>query len=146
MKFVNYVVRDRIGFVTLNRPEKRNALSFEMVSELKAALTLAESDAAVKVIILKASGEAFCAGADLDFLQKMQQFTFEENLEDSRHLKNLFVQIYTLKNITRTDPVYPEKPSLPACNPRWPGHGRSWWLHIPGHHSMTFPGPQQSFS
>ena len=99
MKFVNYVVRDRIGFVTLNRPEKRNALSFEMVSELKAALTLAESDAAVKVIILKASGEAFCAGADLGFLQKMQQFTFEENLEDSRHLKNLFVQIYTLKKV-----------------------------------------------
>ena len=99
MKFVNYVVRDRIGFVTLNHPEKRNALSFEMVSELKATLTLAESDADVKVSMLRATGEAFCAGADLGFLQKMQQFTFEENLEDSRHLKNLFVQIYTLKKV-----------------------------------------------
>jgi methylglutaconyl-CoA hydratase len=70
-----------------------------MVSELKAAFTQAESDARVKVIVLGATGEAFCAGADLAYLEKLQHFSFEENLADSRHLKDLFLQIYTLKKV-----------------------------------------------
>src|ERR1700690_1488589 len=99
MELVNYSVQDRIGFITLNRPEKRNALSFEMVSKLKAVFLEAESDAKVKVVVLKANGGTFCSGADLAYLQKLQAFSFEENLEDSRHLRNLFYQIYTLKKI-----------------------------------------------
>src|SRR5258708_3804748 len=99
MMFVNYLVHDRVGLITLNRPEKRNALNFELVSELKAAFTLAESDSNVKVIILRSTGEAFCAGADLDYLRKLQDFSPEENLQDSRHLKDLFLQIYTLKKV-----------------------------------------------
>jgi methylglutaconyl-CoA hydratase len=99
MEYVTYLVKDRIGYITLNRPEKRNALSFEMVSELKALFTLAETDKTVKVVVLRAVGEAFCAGADLAYLQKLQNFSFEENLADSRHLKDLFLQIYTLKKV-----------------------------------------------
>lgn len=99
MKLVNYFVQDRVGFITLNRPEKRNALSFELVDELKAAFSQAEDDEQVKVIVLKANGEAFCAGADLGYLQKLQNFSREENLNDSRHLKELFYKIYTLNKI-----------------------------------------------
>lgn len=99
MKLVEYTIKDRVGFIVLNRPEKRNALSFELVKELKEKLALAEQDEAVKVIILKANGEDFCAGADLDYLQKLQHFSHEENLKDSHHLKELFLQIYTLKKI-----------------------------------------------
>lgn len=99
MKVVNYSVLDRIGLITLNRPAKRNALSFELVDELKAAFAQAESDNGVKIIILKSTGEAFCAGADLGSLQGMQESSFDENLRDSRHLKELFLQIYTLKKI-----------------------------------------------
>ena len=99
MELVQYAVKDRVGFVTLNRPEKRNALSFELVSELMAVFTKAESDPAVKIIVLGATGDAFCAGADLAHLQKLQHFSFEENLNDSRHLKDLFLKIYTLKKV-----------------------------------------------
>jgi methylglutaconyl-CoA hydratase len=99
MEFIEYSVKDRVGYITLNRPQKRNALSYEMVSELKAVFLEAENDPIVKVIILKANGETFCAGADLAYLQKLQNFSFDENLEDSRHLSNLFLQIYTLKKI-----------------------------------------------
>jgi len=99
MKLVNYTVKDRVGFVTLNRPEKRNALSFELVSELMAVFTKAESDPAVKVIVLGATGEVFCAGADLDHLRNLQHFSYEDNLEDSRHLRDLFLKIYTLKKV-----------------------------------------------
>jgi methylglutaconyl-CoA hydratase len=99
MSHIEYAVIDRIGFITLNRPDKRNALSSELVSDLKNAFSKAEADANVKVIILKANGESFCAGADLAYLQKLQDFSYEDNLADSNHLKELFFQIYTLKKI-----------------------------------------------
>ena len=99
MKVVEYSVKDRIGFITLNRPEKRNALSFELVEELKKTFAHAEQDETVKVIVLRANGEAFCAGADLSYLQRLQNFSKEENLSDSRHLKELFYQIYTLSKV-----------------------------------------------
>ena len=99
MSLVIYTVQDRIGYITLNRPEKRNALSGDMVTELKAAFARAEEDETVKVIVLKANGEAFCAGADLAYLQQLQQFSLEENLLDSNHLKELFQQIYQLKKV-----------------------------------------------
>ncbi len=99
MEFVTYEVSDRIGYVTLNRPEKRNALNDQVVTELKEAFKRASEDSNVKVVVLRANGAAFCAGADLAYLQQLQKNTFEENLEDSNHLKELFYQIYTLDKI-----------------------------------------------
>ncbi|NOT77133.1 MAG: enoyl-CoA hydratase/isomerase family protein [Cyclobacteriaceae bacterium] len=99
MALVEISVEERIGFITLNRPEKRNALSPEMVTELKSAFAKMESDDAVKIIVLRANGEVFCAGADLQYLQNLQRFSYEENLADSKHLKELFLQIYTLSKI-----------------------------------------------
>jgi len=76
-----YEVSNRVGYITLNRPEKRNALNEEMVKLLQEAFTTAENDNAVKIIILRANGNAFCAGADLAYLQQLQKNSFEENLE-----------------------------------------------------------------
>lgn len=95
MKLVEYHVKDRIGVITLNRPEKRNALSQELVTDLKEAFSNAEKDDEVKVVILKANGEAFCAGADLAYLQQLQKFSYEQNLQDSNQLKELFLKIYS---------------------------------------------------
>lgn len=99
MNFATYSVSNRIGYITLNRPDKRNALSHELVSELKDYFIRAEADENVKVVVLKANGEAFCAGADLGYLQQLQSFTYEENLKDSNHLKDLFLKIYTLNKV-----------------------------------------------
>jgi methylglutaconyl-CoA hydratase len=99
MEYIELDVKERIGTVTLNRPKKRNALNFELVSELKEAFTSFEQDESVKVIVLNAKGSAFCAGADLAYLQKLQGFSYEENLLDSKHLKELFLTIYTLKKV-----------------------------------------------
>jgi len=95
MNVLEYKVSNRVATITLNRPEKRNALSHELVADLKEAFFLAEKNEQVKLIVLKANGEAFCAGADLAYLQQLQNFTEEENLKDSSHLKELFLQIYT---------------------------------------------------
>ena len=95
MNLVEYNVEDRICFITLNRPEKRNALNPELVAALKEALDRAQKDTQAKVIVLQARGEAFCAGADLAYLQQLRDFSYEENLADSTSLKELFEKIYT---------------------------------------------------
>ena len=91
---VLYEVKESVGYITLNRPDKRNALSYQLVSEIKLAFMNAENDNDCKVIVIKGSGEAFCAGADLAYLQQLQTNTFDDNLADSRHLMELFQFIY----------------------------------------------------
>ena len=97
--FVNYNCEERVGFITLNRPEKRNALNALFVSELKEAFKYAEKDADCKVIVLKATGDAFCAGADLEYLKDLQSKNYDENLADSTHLMELYQKIYTLPKV-----------------------------------------------
>lgn len=99
LRFIRYEAQDAIGYITLNRPDKRNALSADMVSELKLAFDFAEDDEACKVVVLRAEGEAFCAGADLAYIQELQGFGYTDNLLDSTHLMQLFHQIYTLKKV-----------------------------------------------
>ena len=99
MKFIQYAVEDRLAYITLNRPEKSNALCYDLVSELRVAFKKAEEDSAVKLIVLRANGDAFCAGADLGYLQQLQVNSFEQNLADSDHLRELFLQIYRLKKV-----------------------------------------------
>jgi methylglutaconyl-CoA hydratase len=82
----------RIG---LNRPEKRNALSPELISEISAALDMLAGDDDVRVIVLTGEGGVFCAGADLGYIQQLADFGAEQNLADSRNLKDLFYKIYT---------------------------------------------------
>jgi methylglutaconyl-CoA hydratase len=99
MEFITLEIENRIATITLNRPEKRNALNTFVVSELLDAFQKIETDESAKVVVLKANGEAFCAGADLSYLQQLQKNTFEENLEDSRHLKKLFETIYNFPKV-----------------------------------------------
>ena len=99
LRFIRYEAQDAIGYITLSRPEKRNALSADMVSELKLAFEFAEDDESCKVIVLRAEGESFCAGADLAYIQELQGFGYTDNLADSTHLMQLFHQIYTLKKV-----------------------------------------------
>lgn len=96
---ITYQVQDRVARITLNRPDKRNALNPEVVRALKTALTNAEADTNVKVVLLDAAGDAFCAGADLDHLQKLQQNSFTENKADSQELRLLFQQVHELKKV-----------------------------------------------
>lgn len=99
MAYIQYETKERVAYITLNRPEKRNALNYEVVTELKSAFEQAEADENCKVVVLRANGAVFCAGADLEYLQQLQANTYQENLEDSTHLMQLFYQIYTLKKV-----------------------------------------------
>lgn len=96
---VLYSVNGRIATISINRPEKRNALNPDLVKSLTETLLLASDDEEVKVIILKAIGSTFSAGADLAYLQRLQFNTHEENVADSENLKTLFTTIYYLPKV-----------------------------------------------
>lgn len=100
MNLIEYKVENRVAEIILNRPEKRNAFNAELVIELKTALESAEKDDEVKVILLRANGKVFSAGADLGYLQKMMAYTEEQNVADSKALAELFQYIYEHPKIT----------------------------------------------
>ena len=81
------------GWITLNRPEKRNALNDELVSALKVTLRLANNDDEVRVVVISGAGKDFCAGADLSVLQKIAGASIEENIKDAKALMELFLLI-----------------------------------------------------
>jgi methylglutaconyl-CoA hydratase len=99
MEFVHYKVKERVGYITLTRAEKRNALNFSVVLELKRTFIMAEEDDSCKVIVLRSEGKVFCAGADLEYLQGLMEYDYQDNLTDSIHLMELFRIIYTLKKV-----------------------------------------------
>lgn len=78
----------------LNRPDKRNALNADLVTELKEALGAAAQADDVRVVVLTGKGSAFSAGADLASLRSLRDASLLENERDSRHLAGLFRQIY----------------------------------------------------
>jgi len=79
--------------LTLNRPEKRNALNDELIAALKAALREADADDSVRAIVIRGAGKDFCSGADLSSIQKIATASYEENVEDARNLAELFLLI-----------------------------------------------------
>jgi len=90
---VLFAVADGIARITLNRPEKRNALSDAMIAALKNALRLADQDESVRAVIVAGAGADFCSGADLEALLKISKASVANNLEDARSLMELFMLI-----------------------------------------------------
>ncbi len=100
MNYVRLSIEDRVGFVTLARPEKRNALNGEMIQELNTALQYLEQSSEASIAVLRAEGKAFCAGADLEYLGQLRSFSQEQNLEDSRRFRDLLLTLYQFKKVT----------------------------------------------
>ena len=86
-----------INRVTLNRPERRNALSGELVAELKDALSLAAADDRIRVIALAGAGPDFCAGADLHEVQAAVEEGVMASLADAESLGELFLLLRRLE-------------------------------------------------
>ena len=79
--------------LTLNRPEKRNALNAALVEALKEALADAAADEAVRVVAIRGAGSDFCSGADLAALEAIADMGPEESLEDAGRMGDLFVRM-----------------------------------------------------
>lgn len=87
-------ILNNTAIITLNRPEKRNALHPFLVEQLKNKLVEFGKDDSVKSLIITGEGNTFCAGADLEYLQKISNNSTIENYEDSKSLAEMFLMIY----------------------------------------------------
>lgn len=85
-----------ICFITLDRPEVHNAFNDELIASLTEEFLALENDDDVKVVVLTGNGKSFCAGADLNWMKAMKNYSMEENIEDSKKLAGLFHAINDL--------------------------------------------------
>jgi len=92
-------LENSVATITLNRPEKRNAISFELIDDLSRALDEAAKSDAV-VLILTGAGKAFCSGMDLENLKGLLGRTPEQNLKDSETMVGLFRSLYEFPKVT----------------------------------------------
>jgi methylglutaconyl-CoA hydratase len=87
--------RDAVATITLNRPDKRNAITTTMMAELQTALDAIEKNHSVRVVILTGAGTCFCAGMDLEMLAAIAQQSPTENQEDSRRIAKMLRRLWS---------------------------------------------------
>lgn len=87
---VQVSVKDGVRTITLNRPDIRNAFDDKLIAELTACFGRLSKDASIRVIVLTGAGKAFCAGADLNWMKAMVNYSKEENLRDSTAMTRMF--------------------------------------------------------
>ena len=94
MNHLQLHVADLVATVTLNRPEVRNAFNEEMIIEITEVFSTLAAQNDVRCIVLAANGTAFCAGADLNWMRSMADYTREQNLADAGRLAAMIRTVY----------------------------------------------------
>ena len=94
MNHLQLVCEGSVATVTLNRPEIRNAFNDEVIAELATCFKDLGARDDVRCIILAANGTAFCAGADLNWMKRMADYTHAENLADAAALADMLRIVY----------------------------------------------------
>ncbi len=90
---ISVLCENRVTIVTLNRPEVHNAFDDRMIAELTETFARVSLDPSVRAILLRGAGKSFCAGADLNWMQRMASYSQEENVADARGLQQMFAAI-----------------------------------------------------
>lgn len=86
-----YQADQSVARITLNRPDKRNALDEEIVNEMKDALACAARDPATRVVVIAGAGKDFCSGADLAALQRASEASVMDNVANARNMGEMFI-------------------------------------------------------
>jgi methylglutaconyl-CoA hydratase len=86
-----------VAYLTLNRPEVRNAFGAELIAELTHQVEVLDADSAIRVLVLQAEGNHFSAGADLNWMRAMKDRTETENRDDARKLATLMQTLDTCR-------------------------------------------------
>lgn len=93
---IKFEIKNKIITVWLNRPEVHNAFNAMMLTELADILDMINNTDDIRVVIFTGEGKSFSAGADLNWMKEMINYSFEENLKDSVMISRVFYKIYTL--------------------------------------------------
>ncbi len=91
---------NKVGRISLNRPDVHNAFNVTMIRELADAFAVVKEDKSVRVVVLTGVGESFCAGADLNWMREIIRYSFDQNLKESLEVAELMHMIYTLPKPT----------------------------------------------
>ena len=94
---LKYSTENRISTITLNRPEKRNALDDIMIRELSDVLSNVNRNTQSRIVVITGEGNSFCAGMNLDYLKTYSELPQEQNLEDARNLMKMLQLIPNLR-------------------------------------------------
>ena len=93
-EFLKTNIDDRgVAFVTLSRPEIHNAFNDQLIKEITEAFKELEKNDKARLVVLSGEGKSFCAGADLNWMSSMIDYSMEENIADSRNLAQMFQTI-----------------------------------------------------
>jgi methylglutaconyl-CoA hydratase len=85
-----------VATITLNRPEKHNALNAEMIRTLQETITATDVDPNIRVVVLTGAGESFCAGADLDWMRTQMAASRAQRMEEAEALANMLETLNAL--------------------------------------------------
>ena len=91
--FVEHLVSDGVGYVQLRRPDLHNAFNEDVIEQLDDAYRELGGRDDVRAIVLSGEGKSFCAGADLNWMQKMVDYSFDENVADAGRLASMLETI-----------------------------------------------------
>jgi len=90
-----YSVEDNIARVTFNRPDVHNAFNDKMINELSRVFDEIEKKRGIRVVIITGKGKSFCAGADLNWMRRVKDYSYEDNLKESLDLAEMLYKIYS---------------------------------------------------
>jgi methylglutaconyl-CoA hydratase len=99
-KTIKYSIKNKVAWVTLNRPEIHNAFNETMISELLELYKEIGDMTDVRVVVITGEGKSFCAGADLNWMGGVIKYSYEQNLNESLQLAELFYTMYSLPKPT----------------------------------------------
>lgn len=100
-EYVTLAVDERgVAWLTLNRPEKHNAFDDLMIAMLRRYIEELHSDKQARVVVLQSRGKSFSAGADLSWMQRMTDYSYDENYRDARALAEMLHRLHTLPQPT----------------------------------------------
>lgn len=97
---IEFEQKNDLGIVWLNRPEIHNAFNEVMISELIECFEAINEMKDIRVVILRGKGKSFCAGADLNWMRGVANYSYEQNFKESLNLSKCFYTIYTCKKPT----------------------------------------------
>ena len=99
-KTIKYSIKNKVAWVTLNRPEIHNAFNETMIGELLELYKELGDMTNVRVVVITGEGKSFCAGADLNWMGGVIKYSYEQNLDESLQLAELFYTMYSLPKPT----------------------------------------------
>jgi len=97
---IRLAVDEKVARITFARPEVHNAFNATMIAELAQVFDQVKAEASVRVVVLTGEGKSFCAGADINWMREIIDYSYEQNLSESLQLAEALHKLYSLPKPT----------------------------------------------